>query len=152
MTRPATKTDPLHILVDAREQAPWTFGDGFVATRATLTTGDYTVAGLEDRFAIERKSLGDFVGTVIHNWIRFRKELNRLGGMDLAAVVVEADVADAVEKRYDSDAAPEAVLGRAAEITIDHGIPVFWWGRRAVCEPRVWQFVRLAAKRLGADR
>ena len=138
------------VFIDTREQRPWTFPEPtFTVEKRTLRTGDYTIAGLEDCVTLERKSLGDFVDTVIHDWIRFRKELRRMAGFDYAAVVVEADISDVAEKRYDTQANPESIFGRAADITIDHGIPVLWWGSRSLCEPRVWQFLRILAKREG---
>jgi len=141
------------VIIDTREQRPWDFpADRFEIDRRKLDAGDYSIAGLEGELAIERKSLGDFVSTVIHDWIRFRKELYRLAGYRVAVVVVEADVSDVMEQRYDTGANPNSVMGRAAEITIDHGIPVFWWGARRYCEPRVCQFLTLAAGRLEVRR
>lgn len=139
----------LKILVDTREQRPWTFpADGFVTERATLPEGDYTMAGGWGRVALERKSLGDFVQTVVGQWIRFRKELIRLSGYDVAAVVVEADLSDVLQHKYESDADPVAVLGRANGIFLDHGIPVLWWGKRPGCELMAARFFQLTAAKL----
>lgn len=141
---------PVPVVVDTREQRPWDLSAAFFEVEvATLRTGDYTVRGLEDRLALERKSLGDFVQTVTRDWLRFRKELYRLAGFDVAAVVVEADVADVLAHRYESDADPAAVLGRANGILLDHGVPVLWWGPRAACVPMAERFLLLAAKKLG---
>jgi DNA excision repair protein ERCC-4 len=138
------------VLIDTREQRPWLFPpDRFLSERRGLPTGDYTLAGFEERFCIERKSLGDFVSTVIGDWLRFRKELIRMSGFDLAAVVVECNVADVREHKYESQAVPESVLGRAHAIYFDHGIPVFFWGPRIDCEQLVHQFMAMAVKKLG---
>ena len=51
------------IAVDTREQQPWSFSN-LPSTRMTLQTGDYSVVGLVDRITIERKSLGDLLGTI----------------------------------------------------------------------------------------
>lgn len=140
----------LKVLIDTREQRPWAFPPAdFETESATLPEGDYTLAGAFGRLAIERKSLGDFVGTVIGNWIRFRKELIRLSGYDLAVIVVEADLADVLEHRYESEAKPDAVLGRANGILLDHGIPVLWWGKRPGVEHMAARFLKLAATKLG---
>lgn len=140
------------VLTDTREQRPWSLDPSrFRTERTTLRTGDYTIAGLEDRFAIERKSLGDFVGTVIGDWIRFRKELYRLAAFDFAAVVVEADLADVFAHRYESEANPESVIGRANAIYLDHGVPVWWWGSRlGGCVHMAENLFAMAAKKLGA--
>ncbi len=141
------------ILVDSREQRPWAFvGPDFAAERATLQTGDYSIRGHAHAIAIERKSLGDFVSTVVHDWLRFRKELYRLAAMDHAVIVVEASVEDVAAKRYDSDAAPLSVLGRAHAITIDHGIPVCWWGKREQANAMAGQYLQQLWKKIGGEK
>ncbi len=138
------------VIVDTREQRPLTFpSEAFATERKTLVTGDYSIAGYEDRFCIERKGIGDAVQTVIGQWQRFVKELNRMACLDIAIIVIEANVSDVMEHRYDGEANPESVMGRFASITLDYNIPVMWWGPRTICESRVHQFMRLAHGRLG---
>lgn len=68
---------PLEIVIDTREQTPWHFEPWQANTRiGTLKTGDYALAG-DPGFAIERKSLDDFLGTVSTGWDRFQKEVFR---------------------------------------------------------------------------
>lgn len=125
----------LTIIADTREQKPFSFdADRFDTVRGKLDTGDYTLAGFETRIAIERKSLGDLVGTVINDWLRFRKELYRLAAFDLAVIVVEADLTDVLAHRYESGAAPLSILGRCHSCLIDHGVPVVFAGPRPSCE------------------
>jgi ERCC4-type nuclease len=150
----ATPAEKLVVLEDTREKRGW--GADFDAERfevrpATLATGDYSLEGLEhSRLAIERKSLGDAVGTFFHQWTRFRHELNRLSCFDLALVVIEANIDDVLEHRYESEAEPAAVLGRINSITIDHNIPVCFWGPRPSCITMVERFLLQAHKKLGA--
>jgi DNA excision repair protein ERCC-4 len=127
---------PLTVVVDTREQEPYSFDARLVAVeRRALLAGDYSVAGLEDQVAVERKSLDDFVSTVIRGRMRFRKELRKLAGYRAACVVVEAGVADVLQKRYCGDAHPNAVLGSALSIILDFGIPVFFCSsRQAACQ------------------
>ncbi|RPH47035.1 MAG: hypothetical protein EHM91_06585, partial [Planctomycetota bacterium] len=74
-----TDTDRVPIVVDTREQRPYRFDPQFVVvTRRALPAGDYSIAGHETAVAIERKSLGDFVTSVIHERERFERELARL--------------------------------------------------------------------------
>lgn len=138
------------VIIDTREQLPWNFNlDVFDVTRATLRSGDYSLSGMEDRFVLERKSLGDYVSTVIHNWLRFRGELNRLSSCDLAAIIVEADVSDVMERRYESEVNPNSVMGRAHSIYLETGIPTLFWGRRENVVANVEQMFRLAWKKWG---
>ena len=81
------------IIIDTREQAEYSFACQVVHRK--LDAGDYSVEGFESRVAVERKSLPDFVHTVIHDFDRFAAELEKLSQMDAACIVVEADL-DAV--------------------------------------------------------
>lgn len=86
---------PLRVVIDTREQRPWSFPPDLAEVqRGTLKAGDYALVG-DDAFAIERKSLDDFLGTVSSGWERFLREIGRMEGSDFAAriVVVEADFA-----------------------------------------------------------
>jgi ERCC4-type nuclease len=127
------------IIIDTREQEPYSFDPRqAAAVRRTLPAGDYSVEGLEERVAVERKTLDDFVSTVIHSRARFRKELRKLAGYPAACVVVEAGVLDVLVHRYRGDAHPNAVLGNALSVILDYRVPVFFCGNR----PAACQFVQ----------
>lgn len=83
------------ITIDSREQTPWAFDPTLVhAVRGTVRTGDYCVTG-DKGFAVERKSLNDFLGTISTGWERFQREINRasVAGFHLP-VIVEARFSD----------------------------------------------------------
>ena len=81
----------IRIVIDTREQTPWAFDPGrAVAHYGTLRTGDYALEG-DDSFAIERKSMDDFLGTISTGWERFRRELDRMDGWAAKVVIVEGD-------------------------------------------------------------
>lgn len=81
------------IIIDTREQRPWSFPPHINVEIGTLHTGDYALKGDEHNFAVERKSGDDFVGTVSVGWHRFVKELNRMDAANFVAkvIVVESD-------------------------------------------------------------
>lgn len=94
---------PATILVDTREQSPYLF-TGFLADASAgggplavptqtsgLVSGDYSLAGLEEVVAVERKSLADLFSTIGQGRSRFERELQRLNQMRFAAIVVEAE-------------------------------------------------------------
>ena len=84
--------------------------------------------------AEERKSLDDFVSTVIHSRERFHRELRKLAEYRAACVVVEGSVLDVLLRRYRGEAHPSAVLGSALAIILDFRIPVFFCSsRQAAC-------------------
>jgi len=127
--------DRVTIVVDTREQEPYAFDPTrVIATRKALPAGDYSIDGCEDSVAVERKTLEDFVSTVIRSRKRFTRELRRLSEYDAACVVVEADLRDILGGRYRSGAHPNAVLGTLLSIVVDFGIPVFFCSdRQAAC-------------------
>lgn len=69
--------EPINIIIDTREQTPWAFDMSMCNVRiGTLKTGDYALDG-DTGFAIERKSLDDFLGTISTGWERFQREIYR---------------------------------------------------------------------------
>ncbi len=89
---------PFTIIVDTREQLPYTFEDirvgrkkSFVwAKTKTLSTGDYSLEGYENRVCVERKSLADLYGTLGRGRKRFEREFERMQTMDASMIVIEA--------------------------------------------------------------
>ncbi len=139
------------IVIDTREQEPYSFDPRLAANvRRALPAGDYSVEGLEGLVAVERKTLDDFVCTVIHSRRRFREELRRLAAYRAACVVVEAGVIDVLQKRYQGGAHPNAVLGSALSIILDFGIPVFFCGNRQAACHFVQAYLLAAHTRWGA--
>jgi len=92
---------PLDIIIDTREQAPWAWDPNQAEVRVRgLAAGDYALAQdcyeLDDkravlgvRFAIERKSLDDLLGTISAGWDRFGRELERMAQFPARVVIVE---------------------------------------------------------------
>ena len=123
------------IVIDSREQEPYAFSCSTI--RRKLEAGDYSVAGLEQRLAVERKSLSDFVHTVIHDFGRLAIELDKLRAMDAACLVVEADLDAVLRGRHGNvlrGVAPASLLGMALSISLRWRIPVYWCGsRQAAC-------------------
>lgn len=78
------------ILVDTREQTPLSFS--FPSITATLSTGDYSVLGLEDNFTVERKSLSDLYGSLTSGRERFSRELQRMRAFPFARLLIIGSV------------------------------------------------------------
>jgi len=133
------------IVIDTREQAAYEFA--CASSCAKLEAGDYSVQGMTDCIAVERKSLADFVHTVIHDAARFRRELERLVTYDFACIVVEADLDGVLrgQRRDDlRDVASTALLGAALHIALHHRVPVYWCGSRQAACTFTEAFLRMA--------
>lgn len=134
-----SKKAPLFTLVeDTREQTPLTEWPSWVAVeRGTLATGDYSIRGYEQTFAIERKSLADFAGTMMGGYesntqkapLRFNNELARLRHFDIAAIIVTATPQEAIDFKFNCGQYAHTALWQfACSIYATHGIPVFFIG------------------------
>jgi hypothetical protein len=97
--------EPLHIVIDTREQAPWAWNPGDVTTEVrALAAGDYALAEdcervkgrqtLAVRFAVERKSLDDLLGTISVGWERFNRELTRMESFPARVIIVEGNFSE----------------------------------------------------------
>ncbi len=127
---------PYTILIDQREKAPYRFGqlgdpDQASALQVrtqvtTLSTGDYTLAGLESQVAIERKSLADLFATLGRRREQFEAEHKRMAEMDFAAVIIEASWEQILfSPPPESQLRPETVLSTAIAWSQRYG--VHWW-------------------------
>lgn len=117
------------IVIDTREQTPLV-PTRLEYVRGTLTTGDYSVLGLEDQFAIERKSIADLVqccksGTKAAEGERerFERELCRMRGMRFARLLIVGKLADIEAGAYRSEIKPQAVIGSMNAWNVRH-VPV----------------------------
>ena len=126
------------IIIDTREQRPWSF-PAFVDTEVgTLRTGDYALKG-DTGFAIERKSKDDFAGTISTGWARFCRELKRMddAGFPAKVIIVEADLFEFcfTTVGWDVEAPfhehillqPQFIMKRIAELTM-RGCAVLFCG------------------------
>lgn len=89
----------LHVLVDTREQSPWSFDDFRVDTeRRKLDAGDYAVAHDGALVAaIERKKTSDFAKGLMRG--RMPAQLAALAELPRAAVVVQSSYANVLNSR-----------------------------------------------------
>ena len=126
----------MRILIDTREQAPFDFkGYDVTPETATLSCGDYSIPGFEDRAAIERKSLNDLIGCLMNsNRDRFERELARGWHYDLFAVVVEANLSDVSQGTYQSAMRPQAALQSIIAFQVRYRTSFIWAGNRAGAE------------------
>jgi ERCC4-type nuclease len=118
------------IIVDTREQLPWSFAADVATMRAGLKTGDYSLFGFDDEIGIERKSPADFVMCCVQERPRFERELGRLAALDVGVVIVEASLEEIWLHEYRSRVLPQSVVGSIVAWTIDYGVPILLAGDR----------------------
>jgi len=115
----------LIIIVDTREQAPLKFA--LPSEQGTLTTGDYSIKGLERFVAIERKTPDDLVACLKNGQReRFERELSRGKGLDYFALVVESELAGLANGRYRSKMIPKAVIQSLMAFSVRYRLPIFF--------------------------
>ena len=134
--------DQIHIIIDTREQQPWSFHGYARCSRGTLDAGDYALEG--DRgFAVERKSLDDFAGSVSTGWRRLKNELGRMRAMEYPArvIIVEGCWCDILRHQYSHpQVLPQFVFSRIAEMTMD-GVAVLLCGDPVAAAGMCWRLL-----------
>lgn len=133
------RTPPVRIWIDDREKLPWSFpGHEVVSTR--LFAGDYSIDGLTDKVAIERKSRDDFLQTITWGRERFEAEMERLATYARALIIVECHQDDLLDGAYRPDVKPAAIVGSISSIHARWGISTMFFGSRtnAQWQARVW--------------
>jgi ERCC4-type nuclease len=98
------------IVIDSREQAPLHF-ERLRSVTGNLYVGDYSIAGCESSFSVERKSIDDLVNCCMgENRERLERELLRLRGYCFKRLLVIGTREDIAAGRYHSRIAPKVVL------------------------------------------
>jgi DNA excision repair protein ERCC-4 len=115
-------------LVDTREQRPYEFPCSRVQT---LTTGDYSIAGFEDRIAIERKTKEDAYSSLGYDRARFQREVERLAQLHFGAIVIESSLPDFLYPPPFSRLHPRAAIGTLLAWSVRFGIHIHFVGDRA---------------------
>lgn len=141
------QTLPMRVVVDTREQAPWSFDgasvyEGTVVVQGSLQSGDYSLEGFENLVACERKSLPDLVQCLGRERPRFARELERARGLDAFAVVVEGSWQELAQGQYRSQLNPHSACQSVAAFMARMRVPFWFCGTRAAAEYCCWSFLR----------
>jgi DNA excision repair protein ERCC-4 len=145
MSHKDLRPEDLIALIDTREQAPLNLAPLRVE-KATLQAGDYSVKGLSNEIAIERKSLPDMIMCVGRERERFEREIQRLLAYETRAIVVEATWSQLQMPNWRGQITPAqaqgAVLGWIAS-----GIPILFCDNHTLAGQTVARLLYLAARR-----
>lgn len=132
------------IVIDTREQTPWAFTHETIP--GTLSAGDYSLAGLTDIVAIERKSLPDLLGVIGQGRERFEREIQRLLAYPCRSIIVEATWQDLEAGDWRSQVTPAAAIGSCLA-WIGAGVPVVMAGNRDRAASYAQKIMSIAARR-----
>lgn len=130
---------------DTREKAEISL-DPLMVVQGTLTTGDFSVRGLEHVVAIERKSLQDLIMCVGKERDRFEREIQRLLAYPTRALVIETTWETIELKRYRGEIHPNAVLGSILG-WMAQGLPVLMAGTNERAGRYISRLLFTAARR-----
>lgn len=139
-----------HIIVDTREQHPWSF-DHMEKSVSKLDTGDYSLRGLEHIFCIERKgSIGEFANNITEK--RFKDVVDRLSKISHAFILLEFNLQDVLiypvgsnvpKKMWDKlRITPKFILKHINELQILHNIKVIFCGDASNAEKMALSLMR----------
>lgn len=122
------------IIIDSREQIPWTFKN-FTTAKKKLDTGDYSVEGFENIFTIERKkSVAEIANNITEK--RFLNELERLRSYEHKFLLLEFSLSKVIDYPVGSDVPKRVweklkitnkyILKFLTSISIEYNIQMFF--------------------------
>lgn len=119
--------DIIPVVIDTREQLPYSFPTRWSVFHKALATGDYSLLGHEHCFTIERKSLSDLLGCIFTD--RFARELQRMAEFQKAYLAIETTPLN-IKNFNTYKGNPQAVLGKLQSISLKYGIHVMFLENR----------------------
>lgn len=143
--------DRLSITIDTREQRPWAFPEHAAdVSRGTIPVGDYALTGDEKNYAVERKSLDDYVGSISTTWDEFRVRFQKMrkGQWPSMVCIIEANFADtcfrdvqgviAEPNHNHPKVSPQFIRARTCEL-LYYGAGIFFAGSPELAAAVCWR-------------
>jgi ERCC4-type nuclease len=131
------------IVIDSREQRPYKFRGAVVQA---LKSGDYSILGLEDKIAVERKSKEDAFSSLGAGRERFEKELKRLSGYDYSAIVIESNLDDFLQAPSFTRMNPKAAMNSLISWSVKYGVHIFFASDRHHARALVYRILEKYSK------
>jgi ERCC4-type nuclease len=137
-----TKHDDFTIIIDTREQQPWSF-EHYTTANRKLDTGDYSIEGLEDVVCIERKkSISEVANNLTES--RFIDVVDRMSKYKYPFLLLEFDLAQVFSYPIGSTLprrlwdkvkiSPAFIMKHILELQINHNIKVLFCGSSSDAE------------------
>jgi ERCC4-type nuclease len=130
------------IIIDTREQQPWSF-DSYAKANTKLDTGDYSIQGFENIVAIERKkSVSEFANNITES--RFTDVVMRMGEIKYSFLLLEFNLEDVLiypvgstvpKRMWDKiKISPAFILKNLLDLELKHNISVHFCGNSGNAE------------------
>lgn len=134
--------DNFTIIIDTREQKPWLFSNHATA-HIKLDTGDYSIDGLQNIVAIERKrNVAEIANNITEK--RFKDVVDRLSKIPHAYLLLEFDMSDVMSYPIGSDIprklwskiriSPNYIIKHLVDLQVDHNIKIIFCGSASNAE------------------
>lgn len=137
------------IKIDTREQQPYKFENP--SEVGTIPIGDYSIVGLENHIAIERKELNDLMGCLTTDRDRFERELLKGKALDYFALVIEASLSDLINGNYKSQMQSKAAIQSLLAFSIRYRLPIWFCESRKyaqrITESLLYKYVKEIEKK-----
>jgi ERCC4-type nuclease len=136
------KNTDFTIIVDTREQKPWTF-DHYQTSHAKLDTGDYSIQGLENILGIERKrNVAEIANNITES--RFKDVVSRMSQLKHSFILLEFELSDVLKYPIGSTVpkrlwdkiriTPAYLLKHLTNLQLEHNIKVLFCGNSVNAE------------------
>jgi ERCC4-type nuclease len=125
--KPHVFPDGFCLIVDTREQMPLftKIPKGLMIKKDTLHNGDYSIKGFEDKFAVERKGISDFLGYVGAERDKTIRKLKELTGYEFRALVIECDEDELYFGSMYSQIGAETIRASLVSFQVRYGLHVY---------------------------
>jgi hypothetical protein len=149
--------DPFIVVIDTREQMPWEFGFHTTSKRK-LDTGDYSIEGLEDVLAIERKrSVSEIANNLSES--RLKDVLERLSKIKHSFILLEFSLDDVYQFPVGSDIPKRLwdklkisgnyIIKRFIEMQMKYGVHILFCGNSENAERMAVSIMRRIYEQYG---
>lgn len=134
--KPYTFQDDFCLVIDTREQHPLfhPLPKGLLVVRDTLTHGDYSIRGFEDKIAIERKKMSDLMSYIGVERDKTAVKLHAMKDLTFKALVVEEAWDDLFLPKQYSKVPSEVIRQALVSFNVRFGLHIFVHPYRDVCE------------------
>lgn len=130
------------IIIDTREQKPWTFEENTTAHHK-LDTGDYSIEGLQEIVAIERKrNVAEVANNITES--RFEDVIDRLKKIKYPFVLLEFNLDDVMRYPIGSTIpkklwskiriTPNFIIKHLLDLELEHNIKIIFCGNSSNAE------------------